>query len=102
MKNIQIASRVGLIFASALKAEENQALVVTAPATWEVKFKGEMGRQVTTAKRKEGDPAFLMFSRSPRSGNVKQIPEQIDMLAKGFVAQVKENKELKLKTLITR
>ncbi len=54
--------------------------------------------QFYTVTRKEGDTALLMFSRSPVPGNVKQIPEQIEAMAKGFVGLVKDNKAIKLRT----
>lgn len=91
-----------LSFAAVLPSpaeEVPQALIVDAPATWKVEYKGDKGLQFYTAKRKEGDPALLMFSRWPVAGNENQIPEQIEMIAKGFVSMTKDNKELKLKSL---
>jgi hypothetical protein len=38
-----------------------------------------------------------MFSRSPVPGNVKQIPEQIETLAKSFAEAAKDSKDFKLK-----
>ena len=99
MKNILAA--IFLISSAALPllAEEaKQALIVEAPTTWRVEFKGDKGMQFYTVTRKEGDTALLMFSRSPVPGNVKQIPEQIEAMAKGFVGLAKGNKEIKLKT----
>jgi hypothetical protein len=78
--------------------EGKQALIVNAPATWKVEFKGDKGLQFYTVTRKEGDTALLMFSRSPVPGNVNQIPEQVEMLAKGFAAQAKDQRDFKLKT----
>lgn len=75
-----------------------QSLIVEAPATWKVEFKGDKGMQFYTLTRKEGDTALLMFSRWPAPGNVKQIPEQIEAMAKGFVGIAKGNKDIKLKT----
>ena len=75
-----------------------QALIVEAPATWKVEFKGDKGIQFYTVTRKEGETALLMFSRWPAPGNVKQIPEQIEAMAKGFVGLAKDNKDIKLKT----
>ena len=54
--------------------------------------------QFYTVTRKEGDTALLMFSRWPAPGNVNQIPEQIEGMAKGFVGMTKGNKDIKLKT----
>lgn len=99
MKNILAA--IFLISSAALPllAEEaQQALIVEAPATWKVKFKGDKGMQFYTVTRTEGDMALLMFSRSPGSGNVNQIPEQIESLAKGFAGMAKDSKNFKLKT----
>jgi hypothetical protein len=81
-----------------LAEEAKQALVVEAPETWNVEFKGDKGMQFYTVTRKEGDTALLMFSRWPAPGNVKQIPEQIEAMAKGFVGIAKGNKDIKLKT----
>jgi hypothetical protein len=78
--------------------EAKQALVVEVPATWKVEFKGDKGMQFYTVTRKEGDTALLMFSRSPVAGNVNQIPEQIEAMAKGFAYMAKDNKDFKLKT----
>ena len=99
MKNILAA--IFLISSSVLPllAEEaKQALMVDAPATWKVEFKGDKGMQFYTVKRREGDTALLMFSRSPVPGNVKQIPEQIETLAKSFAGLAKDSKDFKLKT----
>ena len=85
MKKILAATILTLSTTLPSIAEEaKQALIVDAPATWKVEFKG--------------DTALLMFSRWPAPGNVNQIPETVEMLAKGFVAQAKDNKDLKLKT----
>lgn len=81
-----------------LGADVKQALAVEVPATWELKYKGEKRMQFYTATRKDGDSALLMFSRSPVPGNVAEIPEQIDELAKGFVSLVEKNKDLKLES----
>jgi hypothetical protein len=67
-----------------LAEEAKQALIVEAPATWKVEFKGDKGMQFYTVTRKEGDTALLMFSRWPVPGNVNQIPEQIAQLAEGL------------------
>ena len=83
-----------------LTDEAKQALIVEAPATWKVEFKGDKGMQFYTVTRKEGDTALLMFSRWPAPGNVKQIPEQIEAMAKGFVGMAKDNKDIKFKTEI--
>ena len=74
-----------------------QALIVKAPDTWQVEYKGDDGIQFYTVTRKDGDNALLMFSRWPVPGNVTQIPEQIKQLAEGFVAQADKNEEIKLK-----
>jgi hypothetical protein len=81
-----------------LGAEVKQALAVEAPASWEVKYKGDKGIQFYTVIRKDGDTALLMFSRSPVSGNVAQIPEQIETLAKGFVSQAAKSNDFKLES----
>jgi len=98
MKNILIAI---LLVSSAtlptLAEEAKQSLVVEVPETWEVEFKGDKGIQFYTVTRKAGDTALLMFSRWPAPGNVKQIPEQIEAMAKGFVGLAKGNKDFKLK-----
>lgn len=80
-----------------LAEEVKQALIVEAPTTWKVEFKGEKGMQFYTVTQKEGETALLMFFRSPVPGNVKQIPEQIEAMAKGFVGLAKDNKDIKLK-----
>ena len=99
MKKILAATILTLSTTLPSIAEEaKQALIVDAPATWKVEFKGDKGMQFYTATRKKGDTALLMFSRWPAPGNVNQIPETVEMLAKGFVAQAKDNKDLKLKT----
>ena len=108
MKKIGIIAIAGVLMAGAIlyasvafaqdKVEPKQALIVEAPATWKVEFKGDKGMQFYTVTRKDGDTALLMFSRWPAPGNVKQIPEQIEALAKGFLAAVKDNKDIKLKT----
>lgn len=83
---------------SSIAEEGKQALIVNAPETWKVEFKGDNGMQFYTATHKGGDTALLMFSRYPVPGNVNQIPEQIESLARGFFAQAKEQKSFKLKT----
>lgn len=99
MKTILTTAFLITTFALPLLAEEaKQALIVEAPATWKVEFKGDDRMQFYTATRKEGDMALLMFSRSPVLGNVNQIPEQIKILAEGFVATAKDQKDFKLKT----
>ena len=99
MKNILAATFLVMTAALPLLVEEaKKALIVEAPATWKVEFKGDKGIQFYTVTRKEGDKALLMFSRWPAPGNVKQIPEQIEAMAKGFVGMAKDNKDLKLKT----
>jgi hypothetical protein len=99
MKNILAAIFLASTAALPLLAEEaKQALIVEAPATWKVEFKGDKGMQFYTVTRKEGDTALLMFSRWPTPGNVNQIPEQIETIAKGFVGMAKDNKDIKLKT----
>lgn len=97
----KILTAIFLISSAALPllAEEaKQALIVEAPATWKVEFKGDKGMQFYTVTRKEGDTALLMFSRWPVPGNVKQIPEQIEALAKGFAGAANDGKAFKLKT----
>jgi hypothetical protein len=105
MKNILAA--IFLISSAALPllAEEaQQALIVEAPATWTVKFRGDQGMQFYSVTRTESDPrsmadlTILIFARSPDSGNVNQIPEQIESLAKGSVELPNDNKNLKFKT----
>ena len=99
MKTLLVAIILTLSTALPSIAEKGeQALMVDAPATWKVEFKGDNGMQFYTATRNEGDTALLMFSRWPAPGNVNQIPEMVETLAKGFVAQTKEGKDLKLKT----
>jgi hypothetical protein len=99
MKKILAAIILTSTAALPLLAEEaKQALIVEAPATWKVEFKGDKGMQFCTVTRKEGDTALLMFSRWPAPGNVNQIPEQIEAMAKGFVGMAKDNKDIKLKT----
>lgn len=83
--------------ASTVAAEVKQALIVDVPDTWKVEFKGDQGIQFYSVTRKEGDTALLMFSRSPVYGNVSQIPEQIQVLANGFIAEAKGQEGLKLK-----
>jgi hypothetical protein len=78
--------------------EAKQALIVEVPATWKVEFKGDKGMQFYSVTRKAGDTALLMFSRWPAAGNVNQIPEQIESLAKSFADGAKDNKHFKLKT----
>lgn len=99
MKNllaaIFLASTIGLPL---LSEEARQELNVEAPDTWKVEFKGDKGLQFYTVKRKQGDTALLMFSRWLAPGNVNQIPEQIEMMAKGFVGMARGNKDIKLKT----
>ncbi len=99
MKNILAAIFLLSSAAIPLLAEEpKQALIVETPATWKVEFKGDKGMQFYTVTRKESDTALLMFSRSPVPGNVNQIQEQIETMAKGFVGLAKDNKDFKLKT----
>lgn len=81
-----------------LAEEAKQALIVEAPATWKVEFKGGEGWQLYTVTRKD-ETAFLQFSQSPGGiGNVNQIPEQIKVMAKDFAERAKDNKGLKLKS----
>lgn len=77
-------------------AEVKQALAVETPQGWKVEFKGDERLQFYTVTRKEGDMALLMFSRSPVPGNVAQIPERVEALAKGFVTTAKESKDFTL------
>lgn len=77
--------------------EAKQVIVVDAPKTWKVEFKGDKGMQVYTLTRKGNDAALLMFSRWPAPGTVKQIPEQIEALAEGFIEIAKDQKGLNLK-----
>lgn len=89
----------GLVAPLSLLGEDlPQALTVDAPATWEVEFKGDRGVPFYIVKRKDGDPALLMFSRWPVSGNVNQIDELLTSIADGFVAAAGNNKEIKIKT----
>lgn len=81
-----------------LAEEAKQTLIVEAPATWKVEFKGDKGMQFYTVTRIDGDIALLMFSRWLAPGNVKQIPVQIEAMAQGFVGIAKDNKDIKLKT----
>lgn len=99
MKNILAAIFLASVTALPLFAEEaKQALIVEVPATWKVEFKGDKGIQFYTVTRKERDTALLMFSRWPVPGNVNQIPEQIEAMAKGFVGLAKDKNGFKLKT----
>lgn len=99
MKSKIVATILSLLSFTPLIAENlPQALIVKTPETWKVEHQGDNGIEFYTVTRKEGDTALLMFSRWPVAGNINQIPEQIEKLAKGFVAQAKGNKELKLKT----
>ena len=99
MKNRLAAIFLTSVTALPMCAEEaKQALIVEAPPSWKVEFKGDKGMQFYTVTRKEGDTALLMFSRWPAPGNVKQIPELIEAMAKGFVGRAKDNKDIKLKT----
>ncbi len=81
-----------------LAEDAKQALIVEAPDTWKIEFNNDKGIQFYTLTLKEGDTALLMFSRWPVSGNVKQIPEQIEAMAKGFVRLAKDRNDIKLKT----
>ena len=99
MKNILATILFVLSASSPLFAEKaKQALIVEVPASWKVEFKGDKGMQFYTVTRKASDMALLMFSRSPGPGNVNQISEQIESLAKGFAEEAKDNKHFKLKT----
>ena len=99
MKNILSAIFLASTVAFPLLAEEvKQSLTVEAPATWNVEYKSDKGMQFYTVTRKEGDTALLMFSRWPAPGNVNQIPEKIEGMAKGFVGMAKGNKDITLKT----
>lgn len=99
LNSIIITILISLSTASfSLCAELKQTLVVEAPASWEVNYRGDNGIQFYTVTRKEGDTALLMFSRWPTSGNVAQIPEYIESLAKGFLSQVTKNEDLKLES----
>lgn len=82
----------------AIAADIPQALTLKTPATWKVEYKGDKGMQFYTVTRKDGDQALLMFSRSPVSGNVNQIPEQIKQLAKGFLVEAGKHEQIKLKS----
>lgn len=99
MKNILIAILLVSTLTLPILAEEaKQALVVEFPETWKVEYKGDKGIEFYTVTRKAGDKGLLMFSRWPAAGNVNQIPEKIDAMAKGFVGIAKGNKDIKLKT----
>ena len=99
MKNLLAAIFLTACATLPLPAETTkQALIVEAPATWKVGYKGDSGMEFYTLTRKEGDTALLMFSRWPVPGNVKQIPEQIETMAKGFIGLAKGNTDIKLKT----
>jgi hypothetical protein len=81
-----------------LGAEVKQALAVEMPPGWELKYNGEKGLQFYTLTRKEGDTALLMFSRWPAAGNSAQIPELMETLAEGFLAQAKKSDAFKLES----
>src|SRR5688500_450167 len=99
MKTIIAATILSTTLPFSLNGEEvKQALIVDAPATWKIDDNGDNGVQIYTATRKDGDTALLMFSRFPVPGNVNQIPEQIEMLAKEFVSQASKSKDFKLKS----
>jgi opacity protein-like surface antigen len=77
-----------------LAEEAKQALIVEAPATWKVEFKGGEGWQLYTVTQKDNG-AFLEFSQSPGGAdNVNQIPEEIKVMAE----RAKDNKGFKLKS----
>lgn len=82
----------------AIAADIPQALTLKTPATWKVEYKGDEGIQFYTVTRKDGDQALLMFTRSPVSGNVNQIPERIKQLAEGFLVEAGKNEQIKLKS----
>lgn len=99
MKKILISLFLISSAALPLLAEEaKQALIVEAPATWKIEFKGDKGMQFYSVTKKEGDTALLMFSRWPAPGNVNQIPDLIESMAKSFAKVAKDNKDFKLKT----
>lgn len=99
MKTILVAIFLASSVTLPLLAEEaKQALIIEAPAAWKVEFKGDKGMQFYTVTRTDGETALLMFSRWPAPGNVKQIPEQIEAMAKGFLGVAKGNRDIKLKT----
>lgn len=88
---------IGILLNSLLADDAKQTLIVEAPATWALRFKGEKGIQSYSLINKEGETALLMFSQTPTLGNVNQIPEQIEAMAKNFSKRVKESKGRKLK-----
>jgi hypothetical protein len=99
MKKILLSLSLISSAALPLLAEEaKQALIVEAPATWKVEFKGDNGIQFYTVTSKEGDTALLIFSRWPPPGSVNQIPDLIEGMAQGFADMAKDNKDFKLKT----
>ncbi|RYD32610.1 MAG: hypothetical protein EOP85_21570, partial [Verrucomicrobiaceae bacterium] len=97
MKTKIVSIMIGLATAVlAAGAEVKQALAVEVPAGWEMKYQGEKGLQFYTVTKKEGDNALLVFSRWPAPGNVAQIPDLIEGMAKAFSAEAKKNPDFKL------
>ena len=96
-----ILTYIFLILSAALPlcAEEaKQSLIVEVPETWKVEFEIVNEADSYTVTKKEDDTSRLIFTPFPIPGNVKQIPEYIEAMAKGFVSDAEHNKDIKLKT----
>jgi len=99
MKTSLVLILLSFLAAPVMRAEDiPQALIVEAPAEWEVKYKSKKNLQFYTVTRRDGDKHLLMFSKWPVEGNIKQIPDLVKQLAENFLARASKNKDIKLKS----
>ena len=89
MKTSLVLILLSFLAAPVMRAEDiPQALIVEAPAEWEVKYKSKKNLQFYTVTRRDGDKHLLMFSKWPVEGNIKQIPDLVKQLAENFLARM--------------
>ena len=79
-------------------ADLTQPLIVDVPPNWVVSYKGDNRTRFYTVKREGGDTALMMLSIWPVPGNISQIPEVIESMAKGFIVHAEKSKKFELLT----
>src|SRR3954454_9710355 len=75
-------------------AEVPEPLAFEVPPDWSVEFKGEKGLRFYAINGPKPGTELLMLSRWPIAAKKEELPELVAGLAKGFSAQIQQNKEL--------
>lgn len=75
--------------------ENEQPLEVEAGPEWSIEYQGD-GVSFYSLSREDQDDLHFMFSRWPAPGGRDQIPELVEKIAEGLLAEAKDNDEIQL------